>query len=92
MNLAPQMAGQCAVLVLRRRRGLRLRLLYRSHGLCGGLEPFQLELELFDVAMEFFRLAPEVHAPQLGDDQLQMFDLGVEACHERLHRCRIQCV
>jgi hypothetical protein len=51
---------------------------------------FSTKFELFDLAMKLLRFTPEVHAPQLGDDQLQMFDLCVEACHQRLHRRSIQ--
>lgn len=93
MNLAVQMARQCAVLTLPLRRGLGLRLLYRSHRLCSrGFEPFQLKFELFDLAMKLLRLASEVHALQLRHDQLQMFNFSIETCHQRLHGRSIQCV
>ena len=37
---------------------------------------FQLEFELLDLLVELFRLSPELHAPQLGQHQLQVLDLG----------------
>src|SRR5271157_1728483 len=39
------------------------------------LQLFQLELQLFDLPLQLLRLATELHAPQLGNQQLQMFDL-----------------
>jgi len=91
VNLAPQMARKRAVLALPLRRSLGLRLLYRLHRLCSrGLEPFQLEFELFDLAMKLLRLASEVHTLQLGDDQLQMFNLSIETRHQRLYSRSIQ--
>jgi hypothetical protein len=44
-------------------------------GNLGGLQFFQLQLQLFDLPLQLLRLAPKLHAPQLGDEQLQMLDL-----------------
>src|SRR6202167_1443395 len=41
------------------------------------LQLFQLQLQLLDLASDFFALGTEHHAPKLGNDQLQMFDLTV---------------
>src|SRR4051812_45887336 len=41
-----------------------------------GLQVFQLQLELFDLVIELLGLAAELHAPQLGNPQLEMLDLG----------------
>ena len=38
---------------------------------------FELQFQLLDLAIHLLRLAPELHAAQLGDQQLQMLDLGV---------------
>src|SRR5271157_5174872 len=44
-------------------------------GSLGGLQFFQLQLQLFDLPFQLLRLPPKLHAPQLGDEQLQMLDL-----------------
>ena len=41
------------------------------------LQLFELELQLLDLARDLLALAAEHHAPQLSDDQLQMFDLAI---------------
>src|SRR5260370_17168100 len=64
-----------------------------------GFELFELEFELFDLPLDLLRAAPELHAPQLGDQQLQMLDLalvgdqlrGLQTDH-RLQGCGIQSV
>ena len=56
------------------------------------LQAFELKFELLDLAANLLRLAPELHAPQFGDDQFQMLDLGIQSHNQRLHRCRIQCI
>ena len=92
MNLTPQMAGQTrGPYAAAGGAAFGCGFSTGSHRLSSrGLESFQLEFELFDVAMELLRLAPEVHTPQLGDDQLQMLDLGIQTCHQRLHGRSIQ--
>jgi hypothetical protein len=40
-----------------------------------GLEVFQLQFQLFDLVVQLFRLAAELHAPQLGDLQFEVLDL-----------------
>jgi hypothetical protein len=75
---------------MRRQRaacGLAARLLIQCCG--GGLygllfsrglvrcEIFQLQFELFDIAVEFLRTRAELHALQLEDQELQVFDLGL---------------
>ena len=42
----------------------------------GRLQLFQLQLQLFDLSIQLLRLAAELHAPQLGDQQLQLLDLA----------------
>jgi len=61
--------------------------LARGFGIVG-LQVFQLQFQLFDLVVEFFGLAPKLHATQFGDLQLQMLDLGgtcvqlrPESCH-----------
>ena len=49
------------------RRGLRL----------GGGQFVQLELQLLDLPIQLLRPAPELHSSQLGNQQLQAFDLGL---------------
>ena len=41
------------------------------------LQLFQLQLKLFDLPLDLLRLASELHPLQLGDQQLQVFDLVV---------------
>ena len=55
------------------RRGLSNRLARRWN--LGRLQFFQLEFQLFDLPRHFLRLTTKLHAPQLGDQQLQMLDL-----------------
>ena len=57
------------------RRLVGCRHLARRLGLVG-LQVFQLQFELLDLVIELFGLAAELHAPQFGDHQLQMLDLG----------------
>ena len=42
-----------------------------------GFQFVQLQLQLLDLPFQLLRLAPELHPPQLGDQQFQMFDLVV---------------
>jgi hypothetical protein len=37
----------------------------------------QPQLQLLDLPLQFFRLAPKLHAMQLGQQQLQMLDLAL---------------
>ena len=37
----------------------------------------QPQLQLLDLTIQLLRFAPELHPPQLGDQQLQMLDLVV---------------
>ncbi len=46
-----------------------------------GLEFFELQLQLFDLAGDLLTLRAENHPPQLGDDQLEMFYLVIAADH-----------
>ena len=41
------------------------------------LQFFQFQLKLFDLALDLLRLASELHPLQLGDQQLQVFNLMV---------------
>ena len=41
------------------------------------LQLVQPQLQLLDLTIQLLRLAPELHPPQLGDQQLQMLDLVV---------------
>ena len=41
-----------------------------------GLQVLQLRLQLFDLVIELLGLTAKLHAPQPGDLQLQMLDLG----------------
>lgn len=57
---------------------------------------FQTEFELFDLVIEFLRLAAELHAAQLRDGQLQLLDfdgtrreLLAQAGNQRLERIDI---
>jgi hypothetical protein len=42
-----------------------------------GLQFVQPQLQLLDLTLQLFRLASELHAPQLGDQQLQVLDFAV---------------
>lgn len=42
-----------------------------------GLQLVQRQLQLLDLPLLLFRPPPELHPPQLGDQQLQAFDLGL---------------
>ena len=42
-----------------------------------GLQFIQPQLQLLDLPVQLLRLAPELHAPQLGDQQFQSVDLFV---------------
>ena len=56
----------------------------RRRALCTvGFQLFELQLKLLDLALDLLRLAPELHASQLGDEQLQMLDL-MRAMREQL--------
>jgi hypothetical protein len=54
-----------------------------------GLEFFERQLELRDLAIELFRGATELLSSQLGDLQLQVFDQQIAALE--LHVGRVQC-
>src|SRR5450830_545934 len=41
----------------------------------GGLQVLQLQFQLFDLVVQLLGFAAELHAPQLGDHQLQVLDL-----------------
>ena len=41
-----------------------------------GLQVLELEVQLFDLLVELLGAPAELHAPQLGQHQLQMLDLG----------------
>jgi hypothetical protein len=41
------------------------------------LQIFQSQFQLFDLPREFLALAPELHPPQLAQQQLQMLDLDL---------------
>ena len=41
------------------------------------LQRFQPQLQLFDLPIQLFRGTAELHAAQLGDQQLQLLDLTV---------------
>ncbi len=57
------------------RRGRRLRW---SHLLrLRGFKFIEPQLQLLDLAVQLFRFAPKLHAPQLGDQQLQVLDFAV---------------
>jgi hypothetical protein len=43
------------------------------------LKFFELEFKLFEFVCDLFALLAEEHPLQLGDDQLEMFDLAVVA-------------
>jgi len=40
------------------------------------LQVFQLQFKLLNLVVELFGLAAELHAPQFGNHQFEMFDLG----------------
>ena len=40
-------------------------------------EVFELQLKLFNLPFDLLRLASELHTPQLGDQQFQVFDLMI---------------
>ncbi len=41
-----------------------------------GLKLFETQFELLDLMVQLLRLATELHTAQLGNEQLQVFDLG----------------
>src|SRR5664279_2243314 len=76
------MTGQCATCRLRSGSQSRvcgsklsLRLAWVVEG--ARLQLFQPQLQLLDLPVQFLRLAPKLHAPQLGNQQLQMLDLAL---------------
>src|SRR5664279_1624034 len=76
------MTGQCATYRLRSGSQSRvcgsklsLRLAWVVEG--ARLQLFQPQLQLLDLPVQFLRLAPNLHAPQLGNQQLQMLDLAL---------------
>src|SRR5664280_2791551 len=76
------MTGQCATYRLRsgsQSRGCGRELSLRLAWVVGGarLQLFQSQLQLLDLPIQFLRLAPKLHAPQLGNQQLQMLDLAL---------------
>lgn len=94
MHFARQMVGQRPPLprngsTLSGRLGLRFR---RSLNLIG-FQLFELELQLLDLALDLLGTAPELHPPQLRDQQLQMFDLTLMGEPLRVLRIdhRLQC-
>src|ERR1700751_4532948 len=96
MHFARQVIGQ----------GAPSRLALRIWDCCWGcrwftparLQLFKLQFQLLDLACDLLALGAEHHAPQLSDDQLQMFDLAVAAtqllllCEDKsFERRSIQC-
>src|ERR1035441_2836954 len=76
------MTGQCATYRLRSGSQSRVcgsKLSLRLAWVVGGarLQLFQPQLQLFDLPIQFLRLSPKLHAPQLGNQQLQMLDLAL---------------
>lgn len=68
----------CRSIHIRRgQRGWRSSQLLRA----AGLQFIQPQLQLFDLPVQLLRLAPELHAPQLGDQQFQAVDLFVSRGH-----------
>ena len=64
-----------------------------------GFQFFELQFQLLDLALDLLRSAPELHAPELGDQQLQMLDLAAMREQfamlrqdQRLQRCRIESI
>src|ERR1700733_1752746 len=53
-------------------------------GRFGGLQVFQRELELGNLLVELFRGAPELHALELGDLELERLDLELPGQKPRL--------
>ena len=43
----------------------------------GRFQFLQFQLQLFNLPLQLLRLASKLHAPQLGDQQLQMLDLAL---------------
>jgi len=41
------------------------------------LQIFQPQFQLLDLPLQLLRLAPELHSPQLAQQQLQMFNLAL---------------
>ena len=69
-------------------RSLGLELYSRN----GGFQAFELKLELFDLPSNLLRLALELHAPQLGDQQFQVLDLGRESPQPAPSTPRVQLI
>jgi hypothetical protein len=51
---------------------------------------FQLQLQLLDLACDLLALGAKHHAPQLRDDELEVFDLAV-AAEQLLLLCKDEC-
>jgi hypothetical protein len=73
--VARQVVGQRLAYRFLARRLVGFRHLARGLAFVG-LQVFQLQFQLLDLMVEFFGLAAELHAPQLGDEQLEVLDLG----------------
>ena len=63
----------------------------------GRFEFLEPEFELLYLSLDLLRTSPELHASQLGDQQFQMFDLGLvgdQLCmlqtDHRLQRCGVE--
>src|ERR1700677_5148274 len=70
----------------RRRRWLRT---FAHWGALAGptlLQIFQPQFQWLDLPLQFLRLPPELHPPQLAQQQLQMFDLGLARLQPRVRR------
>jgi hypothetical protein len=100
---ARKMLGQRMARLRSRRGGFdrkslawRLRLNFRAVG----FQLFELQFQLLDLALDLFRPAPKLHAAELGDQQLQMFDLALsrhqfnmlrqDQCLQRLRLQRVK--
>ncbi len=70
-RLARWLVARCLV----HRRALALCLAF------GGLQVLQLQFQLFDLVVQLLGFAAELHAPQLGDHQLQVLDLDLDHAH-----------
>ena len=80
------MLGQRPTHRLLARRLIGGRHLTRSLSLVG-LQVFQLQLQLLDLMVQFFRLAAKLHAPQFGNLEFELLDFE-RAYAECLLQCR----